>query len=310
MAVVLVPAPRQRGDRAGRQPRRHPLGRAWSARSILAINFAPVPNEGALVSASASIALAARRRLRASGSDARRIRSTTCTSPGRRDVLGRRRRRHHRVRFADGRDVHRPAVPAERPRLLDVPCRARDPAGRGHDGADRAAIGEARRTRGARFTLLVGYVFCFLGFLTMLLLWKEGISYWKVGLGYALIGIGVGFAGTPASHSLTGRCRCAGGHGVGHCRPATRPRRRDHAVDPRRAADRRLRVGVSQAHRRLAERVAASATAHRPRSRSRSPAPPNLATQYPADANAIVAGAKSRSSTARTGPTPLGSSRS
>jgi hypothetical protein len=38
----------------------------------------------------------------------------------------------------------------------------------------------------------------------MLLLWKDGISYWKVGLGYALIGIGVGFAGTPASHSLTG----------------------------------------------------------------------------------------------------------
>ncbi len=59
-------------------------------------------------------------------------------------------------------------------------------------------------TRGARFTLLVGYVFCVLGFLTMLLLWKEDISYWKVGLGYAFIGIGVGFAGTPASHSLTG----------------------------------------------------------------------------------------------------------
>jgi MFS transporter, DHA2 family, multidrug resistance protein len=57
---------------------------------------------------------------------------------------------------------------------------------------------------GARFTLLIGYVFCLLGFLTMLLLWKEGIPYWKVGLGYALIGIGVGFAGTPASHSLTG----------------------------------------------------------------------------------------------------------
>jgi len=58
--------------------------------------------------------------------------------------------------------------------------------------------------RGARFTLLVGYAFCVLGFLTMLLLWKEDISYWKVGLGYALIGLGVGFAGTPASHSLTG----------------------------------------------------------------------------------------------------------
>lgn len=58
--------------------------------------------------------------------------------------------------------------------------------------------------RGARFTLLVGYLFCVLGFLTMLLLWKDGVPYWKVGLGYALIGIGVGFAGTPASHSLTG----------------------------------------------------------------------------------------------------------
>ena len=58
--------------------------------------------------------------------------------------------------------------------------------------------------KGARFTLLVGYVFCFLAFLAMLLLWKEDISYWKVGLAYALMGIGVGFAGTPASHSLTG----------------------------------------------------------------------------------------------------------
>jgi DHA2 family multidrug resistance protein-like MFS transporter len=57
---------------------------------------------------------------------------------------------------------------------------------------------------GARQTLLAGYVFCLLGFLTMLLLWKEDISYWKVGLGYAFVGIGVGLAGTPASHSLTG----------------------------------------------------------------------------------------------------------
>ena len=56
---------------------------------------------------------------------------------------------------------------------------------------------------GARFTLLFGYVFVALGFLAMLLLWKENISYWKVGLGYALVGIGVGLAGTPASHSLT-----------------------------------------------------------------------------------------------------------
>ncbi|MBV1855215.1 MFS transporter [Catellatospora tritici] len=59
-------------------------------------------------------------------------------------------------------------------------------------------------SHGARFTLLTGYVFVMLGFLTMLLLWQEGVGYWKVGLGYAFIGAGVGFAGTPASHSLTG----------------------------------------------------------------------------------------------------------
>jgi DHA2 family multidrug resistance protein-like MFS transporter len=59
-------------------------------------------------------------------------------------------------------------------------------------------------SHGSRLTLLVGYALCLLGFLTMLLLWKESISYWKVGLAYALVGAGVGFAGTPASHALTG----------------------------------------------------------------------------------------------------------
>jgi MFS transporter, DHA2 family, multidrug resistance protein len=58
--------------------------------------------------------------------------------------------------------------------------------------------------KGARFTLLTGYVFLLIAFLLMLLLWKSGSSYWEVGLAYAFIGIGVGFAGTPASHSLTG----------------------------------------------------------------------------------------------------------
>ena len=59
-------------------------------------------------------------------------------------------------------------------------------------------------TRGARFTLLFGYVFVLLGFFVMLILWDQSAAYWKVGLGYALVGIGVGLAGTPASHSLTG----------------------------------------------------------------------------------------------------------
>jgi DHA2 family multidrug resistance protein-like MFS transporter len=59
-------------------------------------------------------------------------------------------------------------------------------------------------TRGARFTLLCGYVSLLLAFATMLLLWDSGASYWRIGLAYVFIGIGVGFAGTPASHSLTG----------------------------------------------------------------------------------------------------------
>jgi MFS transporter, DHA2 family, multidrug resistance protein len=59
-------------------------------------------------------------------------------------------------------------------------------------------------SHGARFTLLLGYVFLLLAFLSMLLLWDEGSPYWQVAIAYIFVGIGVGFAGTPASHSLTG----------------------------------------------------------------------------------------------------------
>jgi hypothetical protein len=59
-------------------------------------------------------------------------------------------------------------------------------------------------TRGSRFTLLAGYTFVLLGFVTMLLLWKEGVSYPPIGLAYAFVGLGIGLAGTPASRSLTG----------------------------------------------------------------------------------------------------------
>lgn len=58
--------------------------------------------------------------------------------------------------------------------------------------------------RGARTTLLSGYVFLLLGFLSMLLLWEEGSSYLQIGIAYAFLGVGVGLAGTPASHALTG----------------------------------------------------------------------------------------------------------
>lgn len=58
--------------------------------------------------------------------------------------------------------------------------------------------------KGSRATLLAGYFFVLLGFLTMLLLWKEGVSYLPVGLAYTFVGLGIGLAGTPASRSLTG----------------------------------------------------------------------------------------------------------
>ena len=59
-------------------------------------------------------------------------------------------------------------------------------------------------SHGSRLVLLIGFAFCFLAFLEMWLFWDTGVDYWVVGVGYLLVGIGVGFAGTPASRSLTG----------------------------------------------------------------------------------------------------------
>ena len=130
--------------------------------------------------------------------------------------------------------------------------------------------------RGSRITLIAGFAFLLLGFLAMLLLWQESIPYWKVGLAYALVGIGVGLAGTPASHCLTASVpvRRAGAMPSRHRRPAARPRRRDHAVDPRRPArgglrrrlHRRDRRGTQQAadHHRRPERADQSPTPAQP----------------------------------------------
>lgn len=57
---------------------------------------------------------------------------------------------------------------------------------------------------GSRFTLLIGYGFIIGGLLISLTLWGDTASMWSVIAAYVLIGAGVGFAGTPASHSLTG----------------------------------------------------------------------------------------------------------
>lgn len=170
---------------------------------ILAINFAPVPNEGTLVAGLAIIAVAA--------GIAFVIRQRRASSPlYDLHVAG---RRVFWVAACAGIIVFGSLMGAMfvgQQFLQNVLDYSTLDAGLAILPAAFAMVLVAPRSakvveaKGARFTLLTGYVFCLLGFLTMLLLWKEDISYWEVGLGYAFVGIGVGFAGTPASHSLTG----------------------------------------------------------------------------------------------------------
>ena len=100
---------------------------------VLGINFAPVPGKGTLAIGLGLVAIAATGGLR----DPPAAGALAALRPrGRRaaDLLGRRLRRDHRLRLADGGDVHRPAVPPERARLLDPRLRPGDPAGGGADG--------------------------------------------------------------------------------------------------------------------------------------------------------------------------------
>ena len=170
---------------------------------ILAINFAPVPNKGALAIGLAAIAVAA---LIAFFIRQRRARNPLYDL----DVAG---RRVFWVAACAGIIVFGSLMGAMfvgQQFLQNVLGYSTFQAGLAILPAAIAMVLVAPRSaklvdaQGARLTLLIGYVFCLLGFLTMLILWGDGAAYWKVGLGYALVGIGVGFAGTPASHSLTG----------------------------------------------------------------------------------------------------------
>ncbi|GAC67519.1 MFS transporter [Gordonia soli] len=58
--------------------------------------------------------------------------------------------------------------------------------------------------RGSRFTLLVGYFWIVAGLALAVLTWHREAHAWQVIVVYLLVGMGVGFAGTPASRSLTG----------------------------------------------------------------------------------------------------------
>ena len=112
---------------------------------ILAINFAPVPNEGALVLGLAAIALAALvafyiRQKRAANPlyDLEIAESAHLLGCG---LCG-----NHRLRFAHGGHVRQPAVPPERAGLLDSRGRGGDPARGARHGRRRAALGEAHRS--------------------------------------------------------------------------------------------------------------------------------------------------------------------
>ena len=170
---------------------------------ILAINFAPLPNEGALVLGLVVIALAA--------GAAFYLRQRRARNPlYDLDVAG---RRIFWVAACAGIIVFGSLMGAafvSQQFLQNVLGYSTLEAGASILPAAALMVLVAPRSaklveaRGARFTLLAGYVFLLLAFLTMLFLWKEDIAYWRVGLAYIFIGIGVGLAGTPASHSLTG----------------------------------------------------------------------------------------------------------
>jgi EmrB/QacA subfamily drug resistance transporter len=170
---------------------------------ILGINFAPVPNEGALVAGLAVIALAA--------GAAFYLRQRRARNPlYDLDVAA---RRVFWVAACAGIIVFGSLMGAafvSQQFLQNVLGYSTLEAGASILPAAVLMVLVAPRsaklvgTYGARFTLLLGYVFLLLAFLTMLILWKEDIAYWRVALAYVFIGIGVGLAGTPASHSLTG----------------------------------------------------------------------------------------------------------
>ena len=170
---------------------------------ILAINFAPVPNEGARVLGLAAIAVAAL--------IAFVLRQRRAANPL--YDLGIASRRVFWVAACAGIIVFGSLMAAmfvSQQYLQNVLGYSTLEAGTAILPAALVMVVVAPRSaklveaRGARFTLLCGYVFLFLAFLWMLLVWDEGSPYWQIAAAYLFVGAGVGLAGTPASHSLTG----------------------------------------------------------------------------------------------------------
>jgi DHA2 family multidrug resistance protein-like MFS transporter len=170
---------------------------------ILSINFAPVPNEGALVLGLAAIAAAALL--------AFFIRQRHAANPL--YDLNVAARRVFWVAACAGIIVFGSLMAAafvSQQYLQNVLGYSTLEAGASILPAALVMVVVAPRSaklvdaRGARFTLLFGYVFLLAAFLWMLIVWREGSSYWEIAAAYIFVGAGVGLAGTPASHSLTG----------------------------------------------------------------------------------------------------------
>ena len=224
---------------------------------ILGINFAPVPNEGALVLGLSAIALAA--------GVAFYIRQRRATNPlYDLDIAG---RRIFWVAACAGIIVFGSLMGAafvSQQFLQNVLGYSTLEAGASILPAVLMMVLVAPRSAklvgayGARFTLLAGYVFLLLAFLTMLLLWKEDISV-LAGCARVRVHRYRSRARRHAGVALADRLgpRDPRRDGVRNSRPPARSRRRHHAVDIRSAADRRLRgrrVGgdrdLGQAHLR------------------------------------------------------------
>lgn len=147
-------------------------------------------------------------------------------------------------------------------------------------------------TRGSRDTLLVGYVLIFFGFVTMFAFWKEHTSFWPIAVAYVLIGAGVGFAGTPASHSLTGSVPV---HRAGMASGTADLQRDLGGAVMQSILGALLTAGYAAATRAAiaASPQSAQVTANVESELTKSfSSASNLAGQYPADANQIIAGAK------------------
>ena len=308
LAYRYVPAPRQRNHRPGRQPGRHALG-ADDRGAGAGDQLRPGPRRGRGGVGPRTDRARGRRRVRAApaprGGAALR---PPCRRPA--HVLGRGGRRDHRLRDPDGGDVHRPAVPAERARVLDPQGRHRDHARRALHGRDRPALGEA--DRGARVAVHPPG-----GLLLLPARLPDDAP--AVGREHPLLGGRTrlpvcrgrrrvrGHPGLPLADRFGPRR--ARRDGVGHERPAARSRRGDHAVDPRGGPDSRLRRFVSAAIASSPDRTR-SPTTSSPSSRSRSRAPPRSPSSTRSTRSRSSPGRAARSSTATIGPIWPGSSRS